>query len=136
MDEPRPLEEWVIHCAWAGHNACFCHHTVCQDCARAYAEREVAKERNPLYNALCRTLIHRILEANTQCDPPDDIMLRLESIIQERDTFLAVAWAAKFYLRCVLGDDGHYSSGPGKVLEDALAHTNVQRLLKEKFGDA
>jgi len=40
---------------------------------------------NTLYNALCKQLISRIIEAESNCDPPSDIDLRLASIINERD---------------------------------------------------
>jgi len=45
----------------------------------------MSTQSNPLYDALCKRLIARIIEAPANCDPPTDIDLRLAAIIGERD---------------------------------------------------
>ena len=45
----------------------------------------MSTQSNPLYDALCKRLIARIIETPANCDPPTDIDLRLAAIIGERD---------------------------------------------------
>ena len=43
--------------------------------------------KNTLYSALCKQIIGRILSAESNCEPPTDIDLRLASIIYDRDAY-------------------------------------------------
>lgn len=48
-----------------------------------------ATDGEKMYMALARSVIRRIFEADANCDPPLDVLLRLESIIRERDALKA-----------------------------------------------
>ena len=51
---------------------------------------KVEEELKPtLYDGLCKAIIARILEAKSDCEPEHDILLRLETIIRQRDYFEA-----------------------------------------------
>ena len=104
----------------------------------AYAEQETTSQK--LQIAVLIRLLERVRDAEDPEEYLDDVAAVDEStlaeegrvFLRERDALLAVAQAATLYLRCFLGIDDHYSSsGPGKSLEDALAHPDVQRLLKK-----
>ena len=119
MPEPRSLEEWVIHCAKSGHNECFCHHTLCRNCARSYVEQETA----PL-------LMHQY-EA-------DRIEERVRS---ERDALLAVARAsimskAVGISQCkICGHTWLSSNDPWHYKECPVAHPAVRRLVVTANAD-
>lgn len=112
MPEPRSLEEWVIHCAKSGHNECFCHHTLCRNCARSYVEQETA----PL-------LMHQY-EA-------DRIEERVRS---ERDALLAVARATHQLMESIGWDVPNRIFAAWDTILNALVHPAVRRLVKETEG--
>jgi len=64
-------------------------------------------QENPLYSALCKQLISRIMEAESNCEPPSDIDLRLASIIHERNKLQADLLKAKEEIEELLSHYNH-----------------------------
>lgn len=58
---------------------------ICNECGCNWNQGRRVEPAPSLYDVLCKSIIARIMEADANCEPPTDIMLRLESIIRERD---------------------------------------------------
>ena len=121
--------------------------------AREY-EAEIAELKKPtLYDGLCKAIIGRILEADANCEPPHDILLRLETIIRNKEYLQtkikdhealigvlvgaineAEAWSPG-YCFCLSEEEANKAGGktcPPCVLREALSNPLVQEYLKKE----
>lgn len=84
-----------------------------------------------MYMSLAHSLIERILSTAADCEPPGDVALRLESIIQERD-------ALKAALDEALHDPQHEECYALRAERDALKARleQAQNVLNDIRGEA
>ena len=129
MPEPRSLEEWVNTIDLGYIEGDEWQEVVRYDivkAARAYAKQEVAKVVSE-FNADLLAGAERENELHNEKDA------KITTLQAERDALLAVAKrAATIYsIYQALATDPETRFAPWRTLRDALAHSIVQRLVKE-----
>lgn len=100
------------------------------------AENEKLK-KSTLYQSLCGAIIARILEANADCEPEHDILLRLETIIRQRDSLQAQNLSLVAALKKIAEDKETAPFGiHTKIAKDVLALSpqDSREALKEIVG--
>jgi hypothetical protein len=89
-------------------------------------KKEIEHSKQPtLYGGLCKTIIGRILEAEANCEPEHDILLRLETIIIQRDRLTKQVEKLEYELALAKARSDGFSSGLIK------AEAQVEKLTAE-----
>ena len=141
MPEPRSLEEWAGECAHkpASMESRWQTQLLCQGCVRAYAEQETTSQK--LQIAVLIRLLERVRDAEDPEEYLDDVAAADEStlaeesrvFLRERDALLIVARAAALFEEAMASPHIRgLISVYGNPIRDALAHPDVQRLIKER----
>ena len=86
------------------------------ECIDRGCREQVEASRNPLYDALCKNLIGKILDRGSPADPMMDIALRLEATLRDRDLARQQVEAAQLDWSCPLchccGEKRHDEGDP------------------------
>ena len=144
MSEPRSLEEWITHCETSGHNACFCHHSLCRDCARAYTKQELQEVlrlgKRFGFPGPTWSVSQVVTHAKHLQDDRARLLFENSALVRERDALLAAVNVALPSPRhgvasCKLcGHTWIAANSPQHYGGCAIADPIVQRLMKETEG--
>ena len=122
MPNPTTAAEWAryVYDSCAHRDFTYANCGPCSACWEkaldAYARQQVEASRNPLYDALCKNLIGKILDRGSPADPMMDIALRLEATLRDRDLARQQVEAAQLDWSCPLchccGEKRHDEGDP------------------------
>ena len=138
MPEPRAAEEWARKITGVKDDGYEWNIIIAKN-LRAYAEQETTSQK--LQIAVLIRLLERVRDAEDPEEYLDDVAAADEStlaeesrvFLRERDALLIVARAAALFEEAMASPHIRgLISVYGNPIRDALAHPDVQRLIKER----